>query len=588
MTQDWPAGVDYDPTWRPFKGATRFAPHPSSLLTSAELAWHAAYTRGAAIPFAGPALERTSLAALFSGMDAGGLETPVAAVLNYDAPPSLVRDEAVPLEAAAAAGERPVRTWHPTRAAPPDDVLPSGPIPSAYPTLAPELPPTPSEPIEPRPLPAKRRSLRDILRGGRSPAPPPAPESFTEPAAPMQAEGAPYAASDPAPALAPLIPGAEPDPATWQRPARRRSLRNILRGGLAPAPAPAPQSFTEPAFTEAAVAMQAEASPNTVIDPAIAEAPAAQEAEWPPGPTFSPPIPDESATPGRDFSVFRTPTPARPPSGFKLGALYRSTQVGDRPAVATPGGRRWLGRPIAVVAAVAGLVIAILLAIILPFVLSSPPTFTAMFTAPMLVLRAVGPGQITTVPVTIGQPVQPSTVLLTIHVNPLPDAVLDDMRSRLAQARTRQAALDDPAAPAAARRQKDAAAAEIDQMQKAIANAGGSTPVDQPILAGVRGIVWSLDAQPGAVLKAGDPLAQLADCGRAFLVVQEAQSLLKAGQTVLIRMPGLRPFHGTVRASAGVAEPAKTLVVEPTGFAAVSPNACPVGTSAEIQPEARS
>jgi hypothetical protein len=50
-------------------------------------------------------------------------------------------------------------------------------------------------------------------------------------------------------------------------------------------------------------------------------------------------------------------------------------------------------------------------------------------------------------------------------------------------------------------------------------------------------------------------------------------------------MAGLRPFRGVVRPSAGVAEPANTMVVDPTGFAAVAPNACPVGSSAEIQPD---
>ena len=98
-------------------------------------------------------------------------------------------------------------------------------------------------------------------------------------------------------------------------------------------------------------------------------------------------------------------------------------------------------------------------------------------------------------------------------------------------------------------------------------------------------MVWSLVATAGARLLAGDPLVQLADCGRAFMVLRDGGGELQSGQAVVIRMPGLRPFLGTVRASAGAAEPPNTLVIDPTGLAAAAPGACPIGTPAEIQLE---
>jgi biotin carboxyl carrier protein len=243
---------------------------------------------------------------------------------------------------------------------------------------------------------------------------------------------------------------------------------------------------------------------------------------------------------------------------------------------------RLLTRPIALVTGITAIALAGIAVAILPRLLSGPETLTAMFTAPMLVLRAVAPGQVTNVAVSIGQPVDENTPLLTVHVSALPDTALNDLKARLAQARVRQSGLDDPSATPASRRQ---AAAEVDRLQRELAVTDGNAPSDQPIVAGVHGIVWSLDAQAGERLQAGDPLAQLADCGRAFLVLRDGASGLKAGHNVLIRMAGLRPFRGVVRPSAGVAEPANTMVVDPTGFAAVAPNACPVGSSAEIQPD---
>ena len=363
-----------------------------------------------------------------------------------------------------------------------------------------------------------------------------------------------------------------------------------------------------------------EYSPTPVADreaiwPATGEAPTPLIPDSVPSVRSPHPIFEPAVLPNQpmaDSPALRVPAPVPTTSVEKLASLYpqaaASAASPTRPKRLT---RRWASRPVGI-ATIAGCIVAAALAfIVVPKMLSGPAPLKTMFTAPMLVLRAVGPGTIANVSVTIGQAVEPSTSLLTIRTDPPSDSAVDDLKARLTQAKARQAALDDPTPITAAstarrpkdaatpsqvndtdhppptQRQKDAAAAEVDRLQKAIVSAGGNGPVDQPILAGVHGIVWSLDAQTGGHLKAGDPLAQLADCGRSFLVVQGPMASLKAGQTVLIRMPGVRPFHGTVRPSNGVAEPANTLVVDPTGFSAVAPNACPVGTTAEIQPETR-
>ena len=261
-------------------------------------------------------------------------------------------------------------------------------------------------------------------------------------------------------------------------------------------------------------------------------------AERPAAPLFEPPIPADGRAPATDYEAFRLHTPPKTTPVGKLAGLYANPQ----PSMPPPPQREvrpWAARP-AGIASIAAAAIAIVAAavifVVAPGMRSNPAPLKTMFTAPMLVLRAAGPGEVISVPVTIGQPVEPATVLLTLRSTRL-------------------------------------------------SGAGGAAPVEQPILSGVRGVVWSLDAQAGAKLQAGDPLVQLADCGRAFLVMQAAPTTMKAGQTVLIRMPGVRPFHGTVRPSAGVAEPPNTLVIDPTGFNAASPNACPVGVTAEVQPE---
>ena len=220
---------------------------------------------------------------------------------------------------------------------------------------------------------------------------------------------------------------------------------------------------------------------------------------------------------------------AAAPSPLKLAALYGT----DAPA-ALPA-RRVPGRVIAGAAAVlAGVALCVAVVLADPGLFAAPAGLKAAFTAPLLVLRATGPTEVTSVAVRTGQRVEPSTVLLTLRGS---------------------------------------------------ADANGSPAAEQPVRAGIGGQVSALDAKPGAHLLGGAPLAQLADCGRAFLLPQDPGQTLAPGQTVVIRMQGMAPFRGAVRRSAGVAEPADTLVIDPTGLAAVAPNACPVGAGADIRPD---
>ena len=107
---------------------------------------------------------------------------------------------------------------------------------------------------------------------------------------------------------------------------------------------------------------------------------------------------------------------------------------------------------------------------------------------------------------------------------------------------------------------------------------------DQPILAGVHGVVRSVETVPGADIAAGTPLIRLYDCDRAFLTVP-AGAPLQASQTVQVKLHDLAPLAGTVRPSSGIMEPTNALVI---GLPAGAMSAvCPVGATAEVTPAAR-
>ena len=149
---------------------------------------------------------------------------------------------------------------------------------------------------------------------------------------------------------------------------------------------------------------------------------------------------------------------------------------------------------------------------------------SAVFNAPMMVVRAKVAGRVMTIPAIAGQIVRPDSPLLTLHV-------------------------------------------------------GETDGPDRTIQAGVHGVIRSVETVPGTDLAAGTALVRLQDCDRAFLTVGRATTL-QAGQTVRVVMPNLPPMAGTVRPSAGVMEPPDTLVVAlPAGALATT---CPVGKEGSV------
>ena len=257
-----------------------------------------------------------------------------------------------------------------------------------------------------------------------------------------------------------------------------------------------------------------------------------------------------SLLPARDpFAILKTDPQTDPPRGpardaamvwpgsspFRRGSLPddRAASLWDDEAVPdAPRGRVWPPRPrVAKAAALAFAGAACLAGLILaglrygPALFGSGQTVTAVFNAPMMVVRSAATGRVLTVAATATQLVDPKSPLLTIHT--------DD---------------------------------------------GGQ---DRSVLAGVHGMIRSVETVPGAALVAGAPLVRLQDCDRAFLTIPPGTKL-QAGQTVQVKLPDQKPFTGTVRVSAGVMEPPDSLVVglDPGAVTA----SCPVGRSATVTP----
>jgi biotin carboxyl carrier protein len=254
---------------------------------------------------------------------------------------------------------------------------------------------------------------------------------------------------------------------------------------------------------------------------------------------------------------------------------------------------RW-PREATIAAAAGGVAVAsALLVLLLPGVLPDSHGTVAVFNAPMIVLRASGPGRITSVAVKTGQAVDPSSLLMVIRTAPKPDPTAATAQSRLEAAQQRVTALNEAIAQASLtgdaargrgielRRQRDAAAAELAAAQEAAARSITPDAAEQPVLAGVHGVIWSLEAQAGADTVAGAPLVRMIDCDHPFLTVAN-NSGLRAGDAVVVRLPDLPPVRATVRAASGVAEPPGGLVVAPA--AASLPRDCPIGASATVSP----
>ena len=162
---------------------------------------------------------------------------------------------------------------------------------------------------------------------------------------------------------------------------------------------------------------------------------------------------------------------------------------------------------------------------LLPALFGSGRSETAVFNAPMMVVRSAVTGRVMTVAANAGQVVEPASRLLTI--------------------------------------QSDA-----------------SGP-DRAVLAGIHGVIRSVETVPGADIATGAPLVRMQDCDRAFLTVAPGTKL-RAGEAVRVKLPDLPVIGGTVRAASGIMEPPNTLVV---GIApGTLTSACPVGASTVVTP----
>ena len=332
-----------------------------------------------------------------------------------------------------------------------------------------------------------------------------------------------------------------------------------------PVPAVAPRREPPPGYLPPPVPVQLAAEPRPLPDPPVAEPqpdpPVAEPQPEPPtpsvadGPAGAPPTAElddigpvplsvplpmpeaadisepavDSALVTPDSAPVMRPSAPDDPAGVALwdgDTVPASVSRRARRRVRTPTSRSALPR-LAVGSAVAAVLVIVVAATIryLPAMLNPGQTVVAVFNAPMMVVRSAAAGRVVTVAAAASQVVEPTSPLLTIRT--------DDGKD------------------------------------------------DRPVLAGVHGMIRSVETVPGAALVAGAPLVRLQDCDRAFLTVPPAAKL-QAGQTVQVKLPDQKPFAGKVRASAGVMEPPDSLVIglDPGTVTA----SCPVGRSATVTP----
>ncbi len=359
-------------------------------------------------------------------------------------------------------------------------------------------------------------------------------------------------------------------------------------------PEPAADASLHPDEPGAALDHERPAEHDVAQPPDVASlpgaTPAAQPAYWATADSLAwpPPAPSE---PGEA----KRATPA-------MAGLWATEPVvadGDNRLAQDNRPRMGRGARIAAIAAGAVVLVAACIAAILvvPRLLTQSSVPIATFNAPMMVLRAAGVGRVASVQVTNGQSVQPATVLLTIHTDPLPDPAASLLRDRLEAAQGRLAALDDaltqPTANTDAgrahladlRSQRAAAANDVAQLKDAVANIPAKPPTDQPVRAGVHGVVRSLEAQTGMPTAGGVPLVRMLDCDHAFLTVPSTAQL-HAGEAVQVKLANLAAVPATVRSSSGIAEPPDALVIAPApgAFVPLLSGSCPVGATATITP----
>ncbi len=244
----------------------------------------------------------------------------------------------------------------------------------------------------------------------------------------------------------------------------------------------------------------------------------------------APPVP--SGRPERDLLWPGMPPPSRPLVELPAPADGFWPSDPDGEALLLRDSRPSRLRPGLLRAAVAVGALAVLAAVglgavrLLPALFGSESGEMAVFNAPMMVVRSAVTGRVMTVAANAGQIVEPTSRLLTIQ-------------------------------------------------------SGDANAADRLVLAGVHGVIRSVETVPGADLATGAPLVRMQDCDRAFLTIRPGTKL-KAGEAVRVKLPDLPPVAGMVRAASGIMEPPNALVVGLAPGAMVS--ACPVGASAMVMP----
>ena len=326
------------------------------------------------------------------------------------------------------------------------------------------------------------------------------------------------------------------------------------------------------------------------LDPGIRwqpafRAPLAEPLRWP---RFAPPETPE------------LPAPASPIAPMAVG--LRPPPDRNPPQIAIPPApRRRLRLPASTAVLVAVLVAASVASLQLtgfitrpqpPAPPALPVAMTAAFHRPIMVLRAAQAGAVASIAVRPGDEVTPSTVLMTLQTSAPADPAQAALHDRLIAAQRRLAALDPAFSVAAApgeaarlhaldlRRQGDLAAAELAAAQEAVARQKPLPPISQPVLAGLHGLVASVEVHAGDNVAIGSPLVRLADCDHGFFTTDATG--LHEHESVDIKLADFPLLPVTVRAPEGPIEPSSGLVLQPPpgAFAA----ACPKDAAGTILP----
>ncbi len=399
----------------------------------------------------------------------------------------------------------------------PDLPRPAQPLPAAPEPPAPELPAV----LPPLPEPEAETSLvlpehEPLLPEALPPEPLP-PDALEEPEPVPEPNPAVETAAPPTPPLSPVYdeaPTPPHEPELVQVPEPQPSPEFVASEALLPRPRRDRFGFLPGRFRR-------RSQPSELFD---------TETDLPPG--FDPQrvfeAPDapshplsEEASPPPDSQLWPDPNPV-----YADLPVEDERPWGTEPDVVANRGRRFRPLLIPGLIALAVLVGLVVVTVAVVSSLLSVGTVTAVFNAPMMVVRAAVTGRVMVISANAGEIVDPKSPLFTIHTT---DA---------------------------------------------------NSP-DRSVLADVHGVIRSVETVPGADLTAGTPLVRIHDCDRAFLTVPQTAKLTP-GETVRVKLPNYAAVTGTIRTSVGIMEPPNSVVVglPPNAI----PGACPVGVKADVTP----